>query len=171
MNRIVLYLSFCDRFISFSRKSSRFIFCCSMNLCIYVSEFLLRQIMFHCLYISYSVHSFVDRNLRCLHLLAIVNKAAMNINVQTYLFESLLFSLFWYIPRSGSASACVLSCFSCVWLFVTVWTVAHQDPLSMGFFRQGYWSELPCPPPGIFPTQGLNPHLLYHLVGRWVLYH
>ena len=68
--------------------------------------------MFHCLYISYSVHSFVDRNLRCLHLLAIVNKAAMNINVQTYLFESLLFSLFWYIPRSESASACVLSCFS-----------------------------------------------------------
>ena len=29
-----------------------------------------------------------------------------------------------------------------VWLFATSWTVAHQAPLSMGFFRQEYWSEL-----------------------------
>ena len=28
----------------------------------------------------------------------------------------------------------MLSCFSCVWLFVTPWTVALQTPLSMGFF-------------------------------------
>ena len=28
-----------------------------------------------------------------------------------------------------------------------------------GFSRQEYWSGLPCPPPGIFPTQGLNPGL------------
>ena len=35
--------------------------------------------------------------------------------------------------------ACILSCFSCVWLFVTPWTVAHQAPLSMGFSRQEYW--------------------------------
>ena len=41
--------------------------------------------------------------------------------------------------------ACVLSCFSCVQLFVTLWTVARQAPLSMGFFRQEYWSGLPCP--------------------------
>ena len=53
---------------------------------------------------------------------------------------------------------CVLSSFSCVWLFVTLWTVAPQAPLSMGFCRREYWSGLPCPPPGIFPTQGLNPH-------------
>ena len=32
--------------------------------------------------------------------------------------------------------ACMLSCFSCVQLFVTPWTVAHQAPLSMGFSRQ-----------------------------------
>ena len=31
---------------------------------------------------------------------------------------------------------CVLICFSCVQLFVNLWTVAHQDPLSMGFYRQ-----------------------------------
>ena len=40
--------------------------------------------------------------------------------------------------------ACVLSC---VWLFAIPWTVAHQAPLSMGFFRQDYWSGLPFPPP------------------------
>ena len=40
------------------------------------------------------------------------------------------------------------------------WTVAHKSILSMGFSRQEYWSELPCPPPGIFSIQGSNPHLL-----------
>ena len=29
----------------------------------------------------------------------------------------------------------------------TPWTVAHQTPLSMGFSRQEYWSELPFPSP------------------------
>ena len=33
----------------------------------------------------------------------------------------------------------------------------------MGFSRKEYWSELPFPPPGIFLTQGLNPHLLCFL--------
>ena len=50
--------------------------------------------------------------------------------------------------------ACVLSCFSCVQLFVTLWTVARQVPLSMGFSRQEYWSGLPCPPPGDLPDPG-----------------
>ena len=38
--------------------------------------------------------------------------------------------------------ACVLSCFSCVQFFVTPWTVVCQPPLSMGFSRREYWSEL-----------------------------
>ena len=42
----------------------------------------------------------------------------------------------------------MLSCFSPVQLFATLWTVARQAPLSMGFSRQEYWSGLPCPPPG-----------------------
>ena len=57
-------------------------------------------------------------------------------------------------------AACVLSHFSRVQFFATLWTVAYQAPLSMGFSRQEYWSELPCLPPGIFSTQGWNPHLL-----------
>ena len=51
----------------------------------------------------------------------------------------------------------VPSCFSCVWLFVTLWTVAHQSPLSMGFSRQQYWSGLPCPSPGDLPNAGIEP--------------
>ena len=46
---------------------------------------------------------------------------------------------------------CVLSHFSPVRLFVTLWTVPHQAPLSMGFSRQEYWSGLPGPPPGGLP--------------------
>ena len=42
-------------------------------------------------------------------------------------------------------------------LFVTAWTVAHQAPLSMGFFRQGHWSGLPFPPPGDLPNPGIEP--------------
>jgi len=56
----------------------------------------------------------------------------------------------------------VLSRFSCVWLFATLWTVAHQAPLSMGFSRKEYCSGLPCLSvcQGIFPAQGSNRHLL-----------
>ena len=41
----------------------------------------------------------------------------------------------------------MLSHFSCVWLFMTLWTVACQAPLSMGFSRQEHWSGLPFPSP------------------------
>ena len=51
----------------------------------------------------------------------------------------------------------MLSHFSQVWLFATLWTVAHQAPLSMGFSRQEYWSGLPCPPPGDLPNPGIKP--------------
>ena len=42
-------------------------------------------------------------------------------------------------------------------LFSTPWTVACQAPLSMGFPRQEYWSELPFPSPGDFPVPGIEP--------------
>ena len=51
----------------------------------------------------------------------------------------------------------MLSCFSCVQLFVTLWTVAHQALLSMGFSRQEYWSGLPFPSPGNLPHPGVEP--------------
>ena len=39
----------------------------------------------------------------------------------------------------------------------TPWTAAHQAPLSMGFSRQGYWSELPFSSPGDLPDPGIEP--------------
>ena len=45
----------------------------------------------------------------------------------------------------------VLSRFSRVWPFTTLWTVARQAPLSMGFLRQEHWSGLPFAPPGHLP--------------------
>ena len=50
---------------------------------------------------------------------------------------------------------CVLSQL-CLTL-VTPWNVAHQAPLSMGFPRQEYWSELPFPSPGGLPDPGIKP--------------
>ena len=46
---------------------------------------------------------------------------------------------------------------SCVRVFMTPWTVAHQAPLSTEFSRQEYWSQLPFPPPGDFPDPGIEP--------------
>ena len=45
----------------------------------------------------------------------------------------------------------------CVWLCATLWTVAHQAPLSLGFFRQEYWRGLPCPTPGDLSHPGIEP--------------
>ena len=42
-------------------------------------------------------------------------------------------------------------------LFVILWTVAHQAPLSMGFPRQEYWSGLLFPSPGDLPDLGIKP--------------
>ena len=53
--------------------------------------------------------------------------------------------------------ACVLSRCSRVRLFATLWTVARQAALSVGFSRQEYWSGLPCPPPGDHPHPGIKP--------------
>ena len=69
---------------------------------------------------------------------------------------------------------CMLSCFSCVQLFATLWTVALQTPRSMGFSRQEYWSGLPCPPPGNLSNPGIKPrtHIsCVSYIGRQVLYH
>ena len=65
-------------------------------------------------------------------------------------------------PTEPDACVCVCVCvcaqlFSCVWFFVTPWTVAHQAPLSMEFSRQEYWSGLPLPAPGDLPNPGIEP--------------
>ena len=78
------------------------------------------------------------------------------------------------IPTWKFLLACMLSHFSCVQLFATMWA-----PLSAGFTRQGLWSGLPCPPPGDLPDPGAEPEsptlqanslLLSHWGSRIYLY-
>ena len=56
----------------------------------------------------------------------------------------------WQIPHGGDLVAK-----SCLTL-VTLWIVACQTPLSMGFSRQDYWSGLPFPSPGDLPDPGIE---------------
>ena len=44
-----------------------------------------------------------------------------------------------------------------VQLFATLWTLAYQASLSMGFSRKEYWSRLPFPSPGDLPDPGIEP--------------
>ena len=52
--------------------------------------------------------------------------------------------------------ACVLSHFRVVHVITTPWTIVHQAPLSMEFYRQEYWSGFYFLLQGIFPTQRSN---------------
>ena len=56
----------------------------------------------------------------------------------------------------GFLRVCVCVSGSVISNSATPWTIAHQAPLSMGFSRQGYWSGLPCPPPGDLPNPGIK---------------
>ena len=57
---------------------------------------------------------------------------------------------------SSFAVSMHISCFSPVQLFVTLWTVAHQAPLPMGFSRQEYWVGLPFPSSENLPDPGIE---------------
>ena len=54
--------------------------------------------------------------------------------------------------------------------FVMPWTVALQVSLSVGFYRQKYWSGLPFPTPGNLPYPGIKPVSLVSCIGRQILY-
>ena len=60
----------------------------------------------------------------------------------------------------------VCGCGAAVSKSSTPWTIAHHVPLSMGFPRQEYWSELPFPSPGALPNPGTEPRSLC-IAGRF----
>ena len=60
----------------------------------------------------------------------------------------------------GQLDVRVVSYFSPIQLFATLWTAARQATQSMGFSRQEYWSGLPFPFPGDLLDQGLKLHPL-----------
>ena len=67
---------------------------------------------------------------------------------------------FWPVSWShdwGKSFSCVCSVTPSCPALGTLWTVAHQAPLSMGFFRQEYWTGLPFPLPRDLPTPGIKP--------------
>ena len=63
--------------------------------------------------------------------------------------------IYYAITDAKPLESCLTLC--------TLWTVAHQAPLSMGFSRQEYWSGFPFPLQGIFPTRESNPCFFYLL--------
>ena len=81
-------------------------------------------------------------------------------------------------PREGQSNVMggvwwgisfIVELLSCVWLFVTPWTVARWAPPSMGFPRQDCWSGLPFPLPGHLPDPGIKP-LSPALAGFYILW-
>ena len=91
-----------------------------------------------------------------------------NRSIQYHLSKTDVVSALSY--RLSRLYASMLSCFSRVQLCETLWTVACQAPLSVGFYRQEYWSGLPFPPPGDLPNPGVEPMSLMSpaLAGRFL---
>ena len=69
-------------------------------------------------------------------------------------------SVFIVLPNLDTVLHSVLgkySSLSHVQLFVNLWTVAHQAPLSTEFSRKKYWSDLPFPSPEDLPDPVIKP--------------
>ena len=62
----------------------------------------------------------------------------------------------WIFFQQPRMHACMLNRFNHVQLFVALWTIACQAPLSTGFSRQEYWSGLPFSSPGDLPDSGIE---------------
>ena len=70
--------------------------------------------------------------------------------------EGKVWSSIFAFPASGQEYACMLSCFSCVRLFATLWTVACQALLFLGFSRQE-WVAIPSSRGSSWPRDQIKP--------------
>ena len=86
-------------------------------------------------------------------------------NLFILLHVSLVYFFFcwWVVFLYMYMLLCCLCMLSHAQLFVTYWTEIQNPPLSVGFSRQEYWSELPFPTLGDLPNPGITPYLLYLL--------
>ena len=78
----------------------------------------------------------------------------------------------WLSCLRVSCMLCMLSNFSRVWLFVNLWTVAHQAPLPLGILQARIlkWVAVPSSR-GSSQPRNRTPDLIVSCTGRWVLYH
>ena len=83
---------------------------------------------------------------------SLINTATLWGRIYQHRFSDAIVSL---LSRVSSMCMHTQSLQSCL-ILVTLWTVAHQAPLSMGFSRQVYWSGLPFPSPGYLPNSGIE---------------
>ena len=68
-----------------------------------------------------------------------------------------LLSISWFpFPFFANYLMCYAAVSLRLCLTLTLWTIAHQAPLSMGFSRGEYFSGLPRPPPGDLPDAGIQ---------------
>ena len=77
---------------------------------------------------------------------------------RNYIRLGLSFKVTWFIHLVLDNTLCMLSCFSCAQLFVTLWTIAHR--LLCWWDSPGKnidCSGLPCPPPGDLPNPEIKP--------------
>ena len=82
--------------------------------------------------------------------LDLISNLSLKFKTATFSFTGLVV----FLPYSH---VCMRSHFSPVRLFVTLWTIDGQAPLSMGFSKQEYWSGLSRPSPGDLPDPGIKP--------------
>ena len=71
--------------------------------------------------------------------------------------EQLTLTLSLPSRKARYSEICMLSHFNHVRLCVTLWTIAYQALLYMGFSRQEYWSGLPRSSTGALPDPGTEP--------------
>ena len=77
--------------------------------------------------------------------------------VYVYMYVCVCICVYIHRHVCVSVCVCVYESLSHVQLFATPWTVAHQAPLSLEFYRQEYWSGLPFPSTEDLPDPGIKP--------------
>ena len=100
-----------------------------------------------------------------------ISSCSSTIYWKDYLCSIVLFLLFSWISIDYmyllylTSIDCIYRLLCSIWvkslsrvqLFATLWIVAYQPALSIGFSRQEYWSGLPFPSPGDLPEPGIEP--------------